>query len=225
MTAETSASLFFRRLKARDPSAVRTLWELYFRRLSERARGYIRSLNLPLDEESVALSAIACFVVRFEAGRFPYVDDRAKLWGLLWRIAQRKVVRRIRTMIRRNEVLVEDLVGSGPSHDEAVERLYGALPDEAAFVSLLRELMDGLTPRRRRVLELILAGQRYYRIAKTLKVAEATVSRDVVAIKTSIERLGREDPGGASIAEDDDEGRLSSGPRGHGRVERIREPG
>jgi DNA-directed RNA polymerase specialized sigma24 family protein len=227
MAKEPSTSLFLRRLKARDPSAVQALWELYFRRLSERARGYIRSLHLPFDEESVALSAIASNVFRFEQGKFPYIDDRAKLWGLLWRIAQRKVVRRLRTKIQKEELLLDDLVRPGSGHGEALERICGAMPDEVDFVGLLRELMDGLAPRRRRVLELILKGEHYNQIARTLGVAEVTVSRDVAIIKQSIEKLGREDSdeGRASGAEDVDDARVRPGARGHDRVETVRECG
>ena len=104
-------------------------------------------------------------------------------------------------MIRHNELLVEDLVEPGPGHDDAVELFYGAMPDEVDVVRSLRLVMEGLTPRRRNVLELILAGHHYNKIARALGVAEVTVSRDVDAIKGAVERLGREDPDEASLGE------------------------
>src|SRR5262249_40917471 len=79
------------RLKEGDPAAAQKLWENYYQRLVQFARGKLHGLRRSVaDEEDVALSAFASFCRGAERECFPQLSDRTDLWKLLLVITARK---------------------------------------------------------------------------------------------------------------------------------------
>jgi DNA-directed RNA polymerase specialized sigma24 family protein len=112
MSTIGSISIWIDQLKAGEHTAAQQLWETYFRRLVQLARG--RLLGTPrraADEEDVALSAFDSFCRGAEQGRFPQLHDRDDLWRLLVTLTERKAVRLMRHEHRQkrggNAVLTE----------------------------------------------------------------------------------------------------------------------
>src|SRR4051812_23225517 len=77
-------------LKANDVAAKRKLWDRYFERLARCARGAFGKNLGVVDEEDIALSALATFFSGAAKGRFPALSDREGLWRLLAFITARK---------------------------------------------------------------------------------------------------------------------------------------
>jgi len=78
-------------LKQGDEAAAQRLWERYFDRLLAVARRKLAGRPLRVaDEEDVAASVFETLFRRSAEGRFPDLNDRLELWGLLIRIAERK---------------------------------------------------------------------------------------------------------------------------------------
>ena len=72
-------------------AATERLWGRYFDRLARLARERLRAVPRTVaDEEDIALSAFDSFFAGVERGRFPRLDDRDDLWGILVTIARRK---------------------------------------------------------------------------------------------------------------------------------------
>ena len=73
-------------LKGGDHAAAQVLWERYFDRLVRLARRRLaisRRTGADADEEDAALSAFDSFCAGLAGGRFPRLEDRDDLWGLL----------------------------------------------------------------------------------------------------------------------------------------------
>jgi DNA-directed RNA polymerase specialized sigma24 family protein len=71
--------------------AAQRLWERYFDKLVNLARGKLRTAPRgPADEEDVALSAFESFCAAAAAHRFPQLGAREDLWRLLVTITVRK---------------------------------------------------------------------------------------------------------------------------------------
>jgi DNA-directed RNA polymerase specialized sigma24 family protein len=80
-------------LKAGDQAAAQVLWERYFDhlvRLARRRLAISRGRGPDADEEDAALSAFDSFCAGLAGGRFPRLEDRDDLWGLLVVITARK---------------------------------------------------------------------------------------------------------------------------------------
>jgi DNA-directed RNA polymerase specialized sigma24 family protein len=80
-------------LRAGDHAAAQILWERYFDhlvRLARRRLAISRRAGADADEEDVALSAFDSFCAGLAGGRFPRLEDRDDLWGLLVVITARK---------------------------------------------------------------------------------------------------------------------------------------
>lgn len=132
------------RLKAGDPAAASPLWERYFPRLVELARGRLaRFPHRMADEEDVALSAFDSFCRDAASGRLPRLDDRDDLWRVLLMITGQKALDLVRheTAGKRGGKQVakdfdlEAIVGSEPTPEFAAQvadefrRLLEKLPD------------------------------------------------------------------------------------------------
>jgi RNA polymerase sigma factor (sigma-70 family) len=85
------------RLADGDGAAAQVIWERYFDKLVRLARRKLECVpRRVVDEEDVALSAMASFCRGAAAGRFPELTDRQDLWKLLVTITARKAVAQIR---------------------------------------------------------------------------------------------------------------------------------
>jgi DNA-directed RNA polymerase specialized sigma24 family protein len=192
MHTELSVSRLIEELKASNPAAAQSLWDAYFQRLVGVASAYLRSRGLHFDEESVAGSALATFICRAREGRFPDLQDREGLWGLLFVLTVRKVIKRLRRRSRRPEVSFSDL---GDLASAELESIIGSGPDPAVINGLWTELMDGLDERRRHVARLKLEGYRNNEIARRLALAEVTVQRDLRKIRENWTKADKEQVG------------------------------
>src|SRR5260370_25536737 len=84
MLPEGSVSHVLEGLKAGDDAAVRSLWERYCARLVRMARQKLRNTGRRVaDEEDVALTAFHSLCLGARRGRFPALEDRDGLVGLL----------------------------------------------------------------------------------------------------------------------------------------------
>jgi hypothetical protein len=93
MSGSRSVTLWLRQLEAGDPAAAHPLWERYFPQLVHLARGKLRGARLrAADEEDVALSAFDSFCRGVAQGRFPQLNNRNNLWGLLFTLTERKAI-------------------------------------------------------------------------------------------------------------------------------------
>ncbi len=132
------------RLKAGDPAAAGPLWERYFPRLVELARGRLAGFpRRAADEEDVALSAFDSFCRDAGAGRLPRLDDRDDLWRVLLMITGQKALDlvRLETAGKRGgkpgagALDLETIAGTEPTPEFAAlmadefRRLLGMLPD------------------------------------------------------------------------------------------------
>jgi DNA-directed RNA polymerase specialized sigma24 family protein len=93
MTSEQSVTRWIRDLKAGHAGAAEKLWQRYFHRLVQLARGRLRDLRRgAADEEDVALNAFDSFCRGAEQGRFELLLDRNDLWHLLAVLTVRKAI-------------------------------------------------------------------------------------------------------------------------------------
>jgi DNA-directed RNA polymerase specialized sigma24 family protein len=96
MSPANSVTQWLDRLKAGDRDAAEKLWQRYFQRLVDVARGKLRGARLARDEEDVALSALVSLFEGAVDGRFPQLKDRNGLWPLLVTITARKASKVLR---------------------------------------------------------------------------------------------------------------------------------
>jgi DNA-directed RNA polymerase specialized sigma24 family protein len=122
-------------IKAGDHTAAQLIWERYFLRLVELARGRLRgSPRRAADEEDVALSAFDSFYQRAARGQFPQLNDRDDLWQLLIVITMRKAIDQVHHEARPRrgsgkvlalselaEMSLEELAGAEPTPEFAAQ--------------------------------------------------------------------------------------------------------
>jgi DNA-directed RNA polymerase specialized sigma24 family protein len=147
MSAEGSISRWLDQLRAGDPQAAAGLWQRYFERLVNVARGRLQGApRRAADEEDVALSAFHSLCRGAVAGRFPGLLDRDGLWRLLVVLTARKAAHLRRDAGRRKRggqaaaggaaIDLEQLLDAGPTPafvaemEEEWQRLLDRLGDE-----------------------------------------------------------------------------------------------
>ena len=87
--SDPSVTTWIGLLREGNSDAAQQLWERYFSRLVEFARGKLRGTGRQAaDEEDVALSAFHSFCVAAE--RFPRLNNRQDLWQVLVMLTARK---------------------------------------------------------------------------------------------------------------------------------------
>src|SRR5262245_23014149 len=134
MSAEGSISRWLDRLRAGDRQAAAGLWQRYFERLVEVARGRLRGApRRAADEEDVALSAFDSLCRGVAGGRFPQLLDRDSLWRLLVVVTARKAAHLKRDAARQkrggaapppaagDEADLEQLLDAGPTPEFAAQ--------------------------------------------------------------------------------------------------------
>ena len=168
-------------LRHGDQQAIEPIWNSYFPRLVRYARkvlGKVRSRYA--DEEDAALSALATFWQRFQAGQFPNIQDRESLWKLLSLITVRKVRR-----YQENEQAIKRGRGISPtkfsgdcdqigevntsSLDAEAQELLEALADDELRSIALLKLMEFTNPEIASNLEISLRSvERKLRLIRTI---------------------------------------------------------
>ncbi|MFO0949712.1 MAG: ECF-type sigma factor [Isosphaeraceae bacterium] len=197
MSSEGSITQWIGGLKAGDGDAAQQIWAVYFDRLVRLARDRLRAARrtgADQDEEDVALSAMNSLCTGAAAGRFPRLNDREGLWGLLVVIAARKALNSARDQRRLKrgggQVRAEtDLaaVGGGDDEEAAMARVVGRepTPEFAATVAeSLRQRLEALPDDTLRQVALLrLEGHTNEEIADALNCTPRTVIRKVEVIR------------------------------------------
>jgi DNA-directed RNA polymerase specialized sigma24 family protein len=93
MTSEGSVTNLIGHIKSGDAEAARKLWELFSARLLQLARKHLQDEIFPIgDEEDIVVSALGSFCCGAERGKFAWLDNRRRLWGVLSSITRRKIL-------------------------------------------------------------------------------------------------------------------------------------
>ena len=200
MASEGSVTVWIGDLKAGDPAAAQRLWERYFRKMVDLARGRLHASRRGAhDEEDVALSAFYSFCRGAEGGRFQQLRDRNNLWPLLVVITARKAidVRKHATRAKRGggKVRGESAwlnAADGSDHDGGINLVIGDEPTPAFVVELAEEarrLLDALgSEELRRVAVWKMEGYSNEEIAARLGRSLATVERKLRLIRGTWEQ-------------------------------------
>jgi DNA-directed RNA polymerase specialized sigma24 family protein len=198
MATARSVTYWLRQLEAGDPDAARPLWERYFSQLVHLARGKLGSVRTrAADEEDIALSAFASFCRGVAQGRFPQLDDRNNLWGLLFTLTERKVFDLARHEGRQKRgggrVGGESALPHSPQGEgSGLDQVAGPEPTPAFAAQVAEEcrrLLDQLGDEELRELAVAkLEGYTNAEIAAKLGCAEITVERRLRLIRKRWEK-------------------------------------
>lgn len=211
MSSSGSVTTWIGLLEKGDEDAAQRLWERYFSRLLEFARGRLRGQSTRvLDEEDLALSAFFTFCRAAAGKRVPQVNNRDDLWRTLVLITAGKAIdwRRRQQSLKRGggRLPANDLPGSRPDDFAMLENVIGAEPDPAFAAQLAEEfqlLMDRLADDRLRELALLkLEGYSNEEIAEKLACSLRTVTRRLTVIR----RIWETSEPGAGQAPSDEAG-------------------
>ncbi len=182
-----------------DPAAAQPLWERYFCCMVARARQKLAGTpRAAADEEDVALSAFDSFCRAAAGGRFPRLDDRDDLWGLLLLLTDRKAInqRKYATRKRRGggQVLDEGALAADSAGGSPLARLPSPEPTPefaAAAAETLRRLFGLLNdPELEKVARLKMEGHSLDEMAAQLGCVPRTVQRQLRLIRLIWEREG-----------------------------------
>ena len=167
-------------LRHGDPQAIEPIWNSYFPRLVRYARkvlGKIRSRYA--DEEDAALSALATFWHRFQAGQFPNIHDRQSLWKLLSLITVRKIRR-----YQENEQAIKRGQGITPTKFSGNWEEIGEVTTSSLDIEA-QELLEVLADDQLRSIALLkLMEYTNPEIASSLEISLRSVERKLRLIRT-----------------------------------------
>jgi len=192
---DPSVSHWLDGLRAGDDDDIQRLWDRYFQKLVELARGKLPARNRrEFDEEDVALSAFHSFCERAGRGQFPRLADRDDLWRLLSTITARKVLASIRHRSRQKRgggrVLGESAMIEGNAdslNSLGISRFLSREPnpeDAAEFAEDCDRLFTRLTnPTLRTIAVRKLEGYSSEEIAAEFGVSVRTVDRKLQLIR------------------------------------------
>jgi DNA-directed RNA polymerase specialized sigma24 family protein len=141
MSSAGSVTRWIDDAKAGDRGAVEQLCRRYFDQMVGLARKKLRGARRRVaDEEDVALGAFDSFYRGLAKGRFPKLQDRNDLWGLLIVITVRQAIdlmqRERREAPAGESVDIEQVIGSEPAPEivtqmaEQCRRLLDRLGDD-----------------------------------------------------------------------------------------------
>jgi DNA-directed RNA polymerase specialized sigma24 family protein len=185
-------------LKAGDQAAAQVLWERYFDhlvRLARRRLARCKRGGPDADEEDAALSAFDSFCAGLAGGRFPRLEDRDDLWGLLVVITARKASAQAdrRGALKRggNLVRVDRAHGRRGEPADGPDPLIGIVsrdpsPEFAAMVAdETAHLLDRLgDPNLRQIALWRMEGYTRDEIASRLGCARRTIARRLDLIRS-----------------------------------------
>lgn len=193
---EGSITRAFDELRAGDPDAARLLWERYFQRLVGLAHGKLKAAHRPgayHGAEDAALSAFESFCTAASRGRFPQLNDRDSLEGLLITITTQKACDQLAREGRQKRG-----GGRGAADCAALdfEADTGPTPELAAIqAEECRVLLDLLGDETlRRIVLLKLEGHTNEEVAAFLGCARRTVQYKIDLIKAKWAEYESRDP-------------------------------
>jgi DNA-directed RNA polymerase specialized sigma24 family protein len=182
---EHSVTSWIAQLKDGDDAAAQAIWERFFGRLRDYARGKLGpSARRAQDEEDLALSAMHALCLGAREGRFRQLESRDDLWQILMMLAARKASNTRRRASVRREQGESDLAAA--NEPLAVDRLLDGPPSPAAFDALelhCEELLGLLDDKLRQVALLKLGGHTNEEIAALRGRGLSTIERYLQMIR------------------------------------------
>ena len=193
MPADSSFTDLMARLRAGDQEAAASVYRLFARRLIALARTRLSpQLQPKIDPEDVLQSVYKSFFCRHASGEFE-VEDWDSLWGLLATITLRKCGHRMEHFraacrdVNRERVPWPDEDQSGVSW-EAIAR--DPTPSEAAILTeTLENVMSGLEPEQRQMIQLSLQGYTVAEISDQVAYTTRTVQRLLERVRRQLQEL------------------------------------
>lgn len=189
-SAEGSVTDIMRALKEGCQDAGQNLWNRYYHQMVALARRKLGHVNGRLaDEEDVAISAFDSFCAGLQQGRFPEMQDRDDLWGMLITITLRKVIDQVqydarqkrggggRVQLLTEESVLQDLLSREPSPESSM-----VMADE---LDRLLSLLDDVDLQQLVLLKL--EGHNNSESAEALGCARVTVQRMLRLIRQTWE--------------------------------------
>ncbi|MEO8496805.1 MAG: ECF-type sigma factor [Planctomycetota bacterium] len=123
-----SVTNWIRDAKDGDEQAAQRLWDRYFERLIELASRHLRNAPKRMsDEEDVVLSTLNSVLAGARSGKFPLLQNRDDLWGLLLVITVRKASNQKKHQLRLRR-------GGGKQRGESV---FEAIADGAGIAQIV----------------------------------------------------------------------------------------
>ena len=166
-----------------DEGLADQLLDRYVARLIGLARKQLsHKVSHRVDPEDVVQSAMRSFFRRAQRGQYQW-DGERELWYLLAKITVRKVItneRRHRAKCRNVDAEQRRAPGRGGELLETIDCFLSREPDPGeatAALEELQEVMSGLPPLYRQILELRLQGHSPERVAVLAECSERTVFR------------------------------------------------
>lgn len=183
--SEQSVTQWIARLKTGDDAAAFAIWERFFFRLRDYARGKLGTMSRrAVDEEDVALSAMHALCVGAREGRFRQLDNRDDIWQILMMIAARKASNARRRGHVQKEHGESDLAATVDL--QSVADLFEKEPSADLFDSLnlhCEELLGRLNDKLREVALLRLSGHTNEEIAQLRGRGLSTIERYLQMIR------------------------------------------
>ncbi len=131
MRTDGSVTNWIRDAKRGDEDAAQRLWDRYFERLIELASRHLRNAPKRMaDEEDVVLSTFESVLAGARSGKFPLLQNRDDLWGLLLVITARKASNQKKHQVRLRR-------GGGEQRGESV---FEANADGAGIAQIVKGL-------------------------------------------------------------------------------------
>ena len=189
--SEEPVSQWIEQLSEADPVAAQRLWELFYLRLMNYARGRLKAATRRVyDEEDAAVSAFRSLCRGIEAQKFPNVADRDNLWALLLVIASRKIMNRNRyddQQCRSGGRTISESVLAFADGTNLLDAVSGRepTPELSAEVADLSEYLLNLLPEPdlKQLVLLKLEGHTNEETAELMGVTRRTVHRKLERIR------------------------------------------
>jgi RNA polymerase sigma factor (sigma-70 family) len=193
MSEEGSVTTWIGLLRQGNAAAAQELWQRYYARLVEVARGRLHgAARRAADEEDVALSAFHSFCQAAAHNRFPRLGSRDDLWQVLVMLTARKACQERRRQNARKRGGQQDPAGEGGRYgptveDGDLEEVLGSEPSPELTVMMAEqfEQLLALLPREdlRQLARLRLEEYTNAEIAARLGCSERTVERKLAVIR------------------------------------------
>jgi len=196
MPDEPSFDELLARLRRGDSSAAAAVYNRFGQRLIGLARCRLdQRLRQKVDPEDVVQSAFKSFFPRHAAGQYDGYDlhDWDNLWGLLVLITLRKCSRKVDHFFGPKHDLRREVQPIAPQDSSASDwDLLAAGPtpaEEVQLADLVEQVMSGLEPRERQVVQLRLQGYSAAEIAELIGRSEFMVQYILKRIRKQLEWL------------------------------------
>jgi DNA-directed RNA polymerase specialized sigma24 family protein len=149
MSSLSPVRIWVAQLKDGDPRAAQQLWDTYFLRMVQVARGKLHSApGRMADEEDVALSAFKSFCRGTQEGRFAELQDYDDPWPLLLALTTHKAIDLLRyeRRVKRGGAGTKRAARAGAVEpaveDVSASQLVGKEPDPRAAFQLAEECQE-----------------------------------------------------------------------------------